>query len=168
MSSSFWDSWFKEEPNDSCLPSLSRKQRVVGFLTLLFAGGACFGLSFLLLPILVLRVRKFVALFTLGSVLTLGSFSLLWGPVSHMKHLFSPQRLPFTAAYLSSMALTLYSALVRRSTILTLLFAICEVAALLWYTVSYIPGGVTGLKFLSKLCGKVTSKSVEKGLSGVV
>ena len=24
MSSSFWDSWFKEEPNDSCLPSLVR------------------------------------------------------------------------------------------------------------------------------------------------
>jgi hypothetical protein len=99
---------------------------------LLLAGSACFGLAFLLLPVLMLKVRKFAVLFTLGSLLTLGSFSVLWGPVSHMKHLFSPQRLPFTAAYLASMALTLFSACVRRSTILTLIFAVCEVIALVW------------------------------------
>ena len=40
------------------------------------------------------------------------SFSLLWGPVNHLKHLFSLGRLPFTAAYFGSMFATLYMALI--------------------------------------------------------
>ena len=39
------------------------------------------------------------------------SFSLLWGPVNHMKHLLSADRLPFTVAYFGTMAGTLYFAL---------------------------------------------------------
>ena len=32
---------------------------------------------------------------------------------------------------------------------------------------SYIPGGVTGMKFLSRLCGSVVTTTVEKGFSNV-
>jgi len=39
------------------------------------------------------------------------SFSLLWGPVNHLKHLFSAARLPFTVAYFGTMGATLYFAL---------------------------------------------------------
>ena len=41
----------------------------------------------------------------------LHSFSFLWGPWNHIKHLLSCERLPFTAAYLGSIAGTLFSAL---------------------------------------------------------
>jgi len=40
------------------------------------------------------------------------SFSLLWGPVNHVKHLCSLERLPFTAAYFGSMFATLYMAMI--------------------------------------------------------
>lgn len=40
------------------------------------------------------------------------SFSLLWGPVNHVKHLCSFGRLPFTAAYFGSMFATLYMAII--------------------------------------------------------
>lgn len=40
------------------------------------------------------------------------SFSLLWGPVNHVKHLCSFGRLPFTAAYFGSMFATLYMAMI--------------------------------------------------------
>lgn len=40
------------------------------------------------------------------------SFSLLWGPVNHAKHLCSMGRLPFTAAYFGSMFATLYMAMI--------------------------------------------------------
>jgi len=39
------------------------------------------------------------------------SFSLLWGPVNHLKHLLSAARLPFTLTYFGTMAATLYFAL---------------------------------------------------------
>ena len=39
------------------------------------------------------------------------SFSILWGPYNHMKHIFSYERLPFTAAYFGTMMATLYAAL---------------------------------------------------------
>lgn len=39
------------------------------------------------------------------------SFSFLWGPWSHAKHLFSRDRLPFTLSYLASLTGTLYCAI---------------------------------------------------------
>ena len=40
------------------------------------------------------------------------SFSFLWGPVNHVKHLCSLGRLPFTAAYFGAMFATLYAAMI--------------------------------------------------------
>ena len=38
------------------------------------------------------------------------SFAALQGPVPYIKHLVSPPRIPFTAAYFGSLGLTLYFA----------------------------------------------------------
>jgi len=38
----------------------------------------------------------------------IGSFAALQGPVPYIKHLLSPTRVPFTAAYFGSLAATLY------------------------------------------------------------
>lgn len=84
-----------------------------------------------LTPMILVKSRKFAALFTMGSVFSLGrcvninrykillfiitlycySFSFLWGPWGHIKHLFSRDRLPFTAVYLLTIIATLYFAL---------------------------------------------------------
>lgn len=37
-------------------------------------------------------------------------FSVLIGPINHLKHLLSKDRLPFTGAYVTSLGLTLYFA----------------------------------------------------------
>jgi hypothetical protein len=84
------------------------------------------------------------------------------------RHLVSQERLPFTATYFGSIALTLYFALgvsqsqsvpIRlrklthaqlQSTILTLLAAIVQLAALVWYLISYFPMGSTGLRFAAR------------------
>lgn len=39
------------------------------------------------------------------------SFSILIGPINHLKHLITAERLPFTAVYFSSLGLTLYFAM---------------------------------------------------------
>ncbi|XP_065842570.1 uncharacterized protein [Oscarella lobularis] len=144
---SYWDSWFKEEDaSGDC---------------------SCPSLAFLLLPVVVLKARKFSALFTLGSLFILGSFSVLWGPWKQAKHLFSMERLPFTASYLGCMVLTLYFALWVHSTLLTIVFSFLEAGALLWYVISYVPGGVTGMTFVTKLCGRAVKKTVETGINSV-
>ena len=88
-------SWFARKA-DEWLPSLTKKQRIIGFMTSLILGMICFGLAVSLLPLLMLNPRKFSLLFSLGSAFTLSSFSFLWGPYNHLVHLLSRERLPFT------------------------------------------------------------------------
>ena len=50
------------------------------------------------------------------------------------------------------MALTLYAALVLHSYVLVLLFSAAQAAAVIWYLLSYIPGGAPILKLLTRGC----------------
>eukprot|EP00128_Syssomonas_multiformis_P017220 Colp12_sorted_trinity150504_noHs@18641 len=150
-------SWFSNE--ESCL-ALSRKQRILGFMCCLVGASVCFTLAFLFLPTLVLKPRKFVLLFSLGGLLVLTSFAILRGPMTFLKNALSSERMFFTAAYFITTFSTLYCALGLRSTILTLACAIAQLFTLLWYFLSYIPGGSAGFKvfvkiFLTSLTRKV-------------
>lgn len=158
------NSWFTKAQSDPLLPSLTKKQRILGFVTFLLMGTLFFSLSFLYIPLIVLRARKFSLLFTLGSIFFLMSFSLLWGPVNHLRHLFSAGRLPFTCMYFTTLFGTLYFAVWLKYTLLTVIFAIGQVITLVWFVVSYIPGGQSGLKFFSKLFYAAASKTAEKTL----
>lgn len=134
---------------------LSRVERVMAFALCFALGIGCFVLSFFFIP---LFFGKFAATFTLGSVLILVSIALLRGPLAHMKHMLSRERLPFTISYVGSMALTLYSALGLRKSLLTIIFAIIQIVALLWYVGSYIPGGIATLRYgTSYIGGRVVS-----------
>ncbi|PIK33177.1 hypothetical protein BSL78_30009 [Apostichopus japonicus] len=152
--------WFNQAQKDPFCPTLSKKQRILGFMLLLVSGLGCFILAWLFLPMLAIKPRKFALLYTMGSVFTIGSFSILWGPANHIKHLFSYQRLPFTAVYFGTIFATLYFVFVKRSTLLTLICSICQLLALVWYLVSYIPGGQTGLTFFTKLFATVAGKTI--------
>ncbi|KAM3071275.1 Protein transport protein sft2 [Clarireedia jacksonii] len=68
------------------------------------------------------------------------------GPWTYLNHLTSTPRLPFTATYFGSIALTLYFSLGLRSKILTLISAIIQIVCLTWYLVSYFPMGSSGLR----------------------
>ncbi|SPO36702.1 related to SFT2/YBL102W [Pseudozyma flocculosa] len=114
--------------------SLSRWERFLGFLACIAGAGVCFLFSFLFLspPILAVRPQK---------------FSILSGPVAHLKHILSKERLPFSVAYFGSLGLTIYFAVGRRSMIPTLVAAIVQVGALLTYLAAYFPGGTTTLRY---------------------
>ncbi|WVF65402.1 hypothetical protein IAT40_000129 [Kwoniella sp. CBS 6097] len=127
--------------------ALSRWERFLGFLACCVGGIACFGVAFLFLPILAIKPRKFALAFTLGSLLFMLGFAILHGPWNHLKHILSPERLPFSLAYFGSLALTLFFAIGIRSTIGTLVAAIIQVGALLSYLAAYFPGGITTLRF---------------------
>lgn len=124
---------------EEALFNLSRWDRMIVFAMLVVGSAACFFLAFFFLPILALRPRKFVTLWTVGSLLFISSFAALQGPMTYGKHLLSGPRLPFTATYFGSMGLTLYFSIGLNSTILTIISAAAQMVALLWYLVSYFP-----------------------------
>jgi len=158
--------WFgaAKTPENSYLPSLSKKQRILGFMTSILLGLICFGLAISFLPMLVINPRKFSLLFSLGSVFTISSFSFLYGPYNHLVHLFSKERLPFTVVYFITLSATLYFAMGLQSAILTPIAAVLQVIALAWFVISYIPGGKAGLSFFTKLFTGFFKSSVNKNL----
>uniref|UniRef100_A0A131XCV9 Vesicle transport protein n=1 Tax=Hyalomma excavatum TaxID=257692 RepID=A0A131XCV9_9ACAR len=156
--------WFSEAANDSCLPSLTRKQRIVGFAGTLLMGCFCMVLAGLYIPVLVFKARKFALLYTLGSLFIISSFALLRGPMNHIRQLLSLKQLPFTTAYFGTTLATLYFALVVKSTLFTVLFTICQCASIIWFVLASIPGGETGLKFFSRIFTGVVTRTASKTL----
>ncbi|KAK4997403.1 Protein transport protein sft2 [Elasticomyces elasticus] len=118
---------------------LSRWDRLLVFGGLNLAALALFVVCFTLMPILLLRSRKFAILWSMASALFLASWAVMMGPLTYVRHLLSTERLPFTATYFGSIALTLW-------------FAV-GVVCLVWYLVSYFPMGSTGLRFAARFGG---------------
>ncbi|XP_047977301.1 protein transport protein SFT2-like [Salvia hispanica] len=101
------------------------------------------------LPVMVLKPQKFAICFTIGCAFIVGSFFALRGPKNQLIHMLSKERLPFTLGFLGSMIGTVYVSMVLHSYILSVFFSVLQVLALLYYVVSYFPGGSAGLRFLS-------------------
>ena len=105
-------------------------------------------------PVLALRPRKFGMLWTMGSILFLVSFGVLQGPKTYLYHLISPNRILFTTVFMGSVVATLYSAVILKSSILTIFTSIIEIFAVIYYTVSYFPfGALTLTWFTSYMVG---------------
>ncbi|KAL8537948.1 hypothetical protein ACS0TY_000043 [Phlomoides rotata] len=82
---------------------------------------------------------KFALLFTFGNMLAIGSTAFLIGPGQQLRMMFDNVRLYATAVYGGSVILALACALLIHSKILTIFAVICEICALIWYSLSYIP-----------------------------
>ncbi|XP_016979380.1 vesicle transport protein SFT2C [Drosophila rhopaloa] len=152
------NSWLKDT-QDSCCPKLSRLQRIVGFVACLGMGGLCMTLSTFYIPVLILKARKFALLYTLGSLFFILSFCFLSGFGSFLKQMFSKPRLLTSISYSSCLLLTLYCALVAKSTAFTVLFAVTQIIALLFMILGMVPGGATGIKFFGQLFKSTVSAS---------
>lgn len=88
----------------------------------------------------VIAPRKFAALYTLSNVAGLAATTFLVGPVKQLRKMAEPHRAIATSAYVLSLIGTLVAALKFRSLILTLLFLVVQILALVFYSLSYIPG----------------------------
>ncbi|TFK37611.1 ER-to-golgi vesicle protein transport Sft2 [Crucibulum laeve] len=126
--------------------ALSRWERLLGFGGCLIGAAVCFFVAFLTLPLLAIRPAKFALAFSLGSLLVMFGFSVLIGPVNHIKHLVSKERLPFSLIYFSSLGLTLYFALGAHSYLGSLLCGAVQVVSLVAYVLAYFPGGTQTLR----------------------
>ncbi|KAL2540248.1 Got1/Sft2-like vescicle transport protein family [Abeliophyllum distichum] len=132
---------YEEQPEDNLLDdteglcSLSPLQRLYGFAACLAAGLICMLLSL----IVFVKPIKFALLFTFGNVLAIGSTAFLIGPRQQLRMMLDPVRVYATAIYAGCVLLALICALLVHSKILTMVAIICEICALIWYSLSYIP-----------------------------
>ncbi|KAH9646413.1 Vesicle transport protein [Citrus sinensis] len=122
------ESFLEDESDGIC--SLSYTQRMYAFAACLLAG---------LSIIVFVRPIKFAILFTFGNLLAVGSTAFVIGPAQQINMMFDSARIYATTVYLVCVLIALICALLIHSKILTILAIICEICALLWYSLSYIP-----------------------------
>ncbi|XP_065868047.1 uncharacterized protein [Euphorbia lathyris] len=115
--------------------SLSPTQRMYAFASCFLAGVICMLLSF----IVFVKPIRFAILFTFGNVLAVGSTALLIGPAQQLRMMFDSARIYATAIYIGFVVFSLICALLIHSKILTIIAVFCEICALVWYSLSYIP-----------------------------
>lgn len=130
---------------------LTRTQRYTAFAICIVAAVFLFFLAMFHLPFVVIRPGKFVVPYCMGSMFILISFGFLHGFVSYSKHLMSAKKVPYSAWFILSTLGTLYAAIKLKSYILTVLFAVIQMAGMLTFAVSYIPGGSSGISFMSSM-----------------
>ena len=140
-----------EQENDSIFPSLSLKERLIGF-------GICFGLGLLfqfmslgsILGVLLGRPNKFAFLYTCGNLISIFGTFFLVGPKRQLKNMTNPYRRKATAIFLSAIVLTFVSLYLLHSKILTILSVIVQFGAYVYYIMSYIPYGQECLNYLAR------------------
>lgn len=116
------------------------------------------------LPVIILAPAKFASAFTLGSSLIMASFFALKGFQAQLKYMMEKERLLFSIGYIGSMGATLYAALIMHSYIMSLACCGIQVVALLYYLLSYFPGGTASMRYI----GYMVWSAVTSCFSGIM
>lgn len=154
---------------DDCLtrllPDLSWDDRLLGFLGC-FCVGCALSLSSMFSFTLMLSgyPAQFALKLSAGNVLSICSASFLAGPRSQLDKMRDPSRIGATLMYVSSIVATLTAAFVIKMALVTIIAIVCQMVALFWYGVSFIPYG----RHLVKSCvGRVCKSGCGSCADGV-
>ena len=128
--------------------SLTYEQRMYGFAFCALFGVMCSALS----SVFWTRPTKFATLYSMGNLLSLASTGFLTGFARQLKNMFHGTRFAATCVYLGALIMTLVCAVELKSFPLTMVFLVVQWCALIWYCMSYIPGGRAALKAFAKAC----------------
>lgn len=155
---------YKQESTSLC-PSLSYQERVIGCLT-------CFLLGFLLSIGSTFRLAKlvhgnpgpFAMAYTIGNLLSIGSSMFFVGPCKQLETMFRVKRRGSAITYLAFIVITMvlcFSPHIPHRTGLVILSVICQFAALVWYTLSYVPyGRQIFVSCCKRMCGVATDEDL--------
>ncbi|KAG1685428.1 hypothetical protein DVH05_017767 [Phytophthora capsici] len=141
----------------STCPSLTKKQRMIGFVSCFVLGYlVSFGSTFALIAGSD-NGAKFGVTYSLGNIISLCGSGFLVGPKQQVKLMFKPVRRIATIIYLLMIAVVLSVALAApKLGLVVLLLVIIQCGAAVWYSASYIPYGRKMLtSIVQKLCGSV-------------
>ncbi|PVU93305.1 hypothetical protein BB561_003354 [Smittium simulii] len=136
---------------------LTMFQRWTGGLGFAAMAFFCFMMALVALPLFVIKPSKFAVAFSLGNIMTIFSIALFNGPRSHFQKILSKERLVFTALYIGSIILTLWASIMSKSYLLTLIFSVCQIIALIKYVLSYLSGSATGVRNTFSTASRMSS-----------
>ncbi|KXZ53220.1 hypothetical protein GPECTOR_7g1113 [Gonium pectorale] len=124
--------------------TLSWKNRLIGF-------GCCFGFGMLLtiisIPMLwTMQITKFAVIYSVGSVVSVMSTLFLMGPVKQCQRMLEEKRILATIVYIAAIAGTLAVAFTTGNAGLCLIMLIIQLLALIWYCLTWVPGGQAAIK----------------------
>ena len=126
----------------SALTSLSWRQRLVAFAMCLTCGLVMLSLSFMYLSLVFVGApAKFSLCYAMANMFLLASSLFLVGPTKQLSQMFSAQRAPVSAVYLSSLLLLFYVSWQWRSFFIVVPVLIVQFASLAAYVLSYVPFG---------------------------
>lgn len=131
----------REEPGPLACCDLTWKQRLIAFGVTFTIGTVCSLLSSMFVPLMMVRPARFAVPYSVGNLCSIGSTMFLLGPVSQLKKMFHESRRAATAVYLATMLGTVAAAVVTGRVLPVLLLTVAQTLAMLWYSLSYIPGG---------------------------
>lgn len=141
-----------EKSMPSTILGMNYQQRFQLFCGLLFLSILFFALAFFIgVPMLAVKPHKFAISFTCGSITFMCSFGILRGPIEHMTSMIQPDRLLFTIFYFGSMFFTLYCTFFIHGVtgyLCVVSSSAIQLVALLWYLISFLPGGTAGLSYV--------------------
>ena len=131
----------------ACCPSLTYRQRLLGFVVCFVFGGLLSLSALNSLPSLLLgNPAPFAFKYTLGNLLSLSSSAFLVGPEKQCRDMLTPERRLASLTYLLTLVGTLVCVFVLRIQLLSFCFIIVQFCALTWYMLSYVPYGQVCLK----------------------
>lgn len=132
----------QNDEEDSCLPSLTFKERLIAFTVTFGLGllidiislGSIFGL-FLGNPV------RYAMSLTLGNILSIAASGFLLGFKRQLKGAFEPKRRISAILFIGSMVMTIVSVIWIQYPLVILIFIIAQILSYIWYITSYIPWG---------------------------
>jgi hypothetical protein len=142
------------EEMTACCPAMSRKTRLMGFMLCYGIGSFFWLLSTPAIPLIFVAPAKFAVPYTLGSLISMGSTMFMVGPTKQLQNMCKEDRRLTTTIYLSSMIGTLAFAMIGGlvGTVLCLVCISAQMASMVWYVASYVPGGQTMVKAFFNRC----------------
>ena len=132
------------------------------FFFVLAVGIVFIMLSFVFLPFVAINPQKFLSLFSIGSIIILSSFIFIYGTSEFLLMLFKCERIVFTLLYLGSLLLGIYSAFIKDLYILSLISVLCQFLTLVFFLLTLIPGGSSGISFIIEMMRSLLRKAFSR------
>ncbi|KPI89297.1 hypothetical protein ABL78_1630 [Leptomonas seymouri] len=118
---------------------LTWTQRMQGFLILLSM--ALFSTLMSWFALGMANYWKYTVLSSLGSFLSMLSTIVLMGPSTQLAYMFDEYRFNASVLYIGSLFLSAFVAIIFQSVLLCIVCSLLQYAALVWYSLSYVPYG---------------------------
>lgn len=142
----------KVAPNESLCPSLSLKERMIGFIATICAGYIISILAYIALFV-INDMPLFIVFYTIGNICILTASCFLWGPAKQFKTMMKPTRMAISIVLILLIIATLVVGIMwSEYEIIILILAGLQFLAMAWYNLSYIPFGRKIVKKIFKKC----------------